>query len=524
MKRTVLLLVLLLTSAASSQDVNTDGYRILFVSDLHLGVGRDPQNPVDWHATEDFRWHDEFDDFLKEMVRTGGGKLQLVILGDFLELWQSLKQDCEHQRVGRDLGCTESEALARVDRVLSQHHKVIASLGWFAGQGENSLTILAGNHDVALAFPSAREKLLAAFPEPVQARVRIEPSAFWLSPDGRIAAEHGQQIGADPNKFDGWPDRPFIEKGGKTYLAQPWGESFVQEIFNDLEVKFPIIDNLSAELAGIKYASKSATFGQKLAAVGRAIRFLFTQSSLRQTGQFLGEDDVPVWKLDEIQTTLTTDAARWQFLANSLPPTDALRSAMLEAADIPAVPPFTLDEIEAICDRRYYLSETGPGQGIGLCDSTGDLGMVAERLRDAANPKSRNKRFREYFEELRRAHKVTDDLTHYVYGHTHKVEIAYDPYGNAPRKVIVYNDGAWQRTVSPERLCTIAREKGWDDDEVLEKARPEDLPPCYPFVAANRVAGTDKLTIRNWFWVVDKGRGSVSHSCEAAAKIDDSCQ
>src|SRR5687768_11011626 len=60
---------------------------LAFISDLHMGLGRDPATR-EWHKTEDFRWHGALAGFLREISQRGGGKTDLIILGDFLELWQ----------------------------------------------------------------------------------------------------------------------------------------------------------------------------------------------------------------------------------------------------------------------------------------------------------------------------------------------------------------------------------------------------------------------------------------------------
>ena len=129
---------------------------VVFVSDLHMGVGIDPEGggqsttspPLRnwenttgfrWHRTEDFRWHREFGDFLWKLDSLLGASIDLVILGDFLELWQSLdtaaaagkdeqKADCDYSEISKDLGCTEAEAVRRVKRVLCQHDYVFRQL------------------------------------------------------------------------------------------------------------------------------------------------------------------------------------------------------------------------------------------------------------------------------------------------------------------------------------------------------------------------------------------------------------
>ena len=121
-------------SQANSSDLSTElasaGNRIMiFVSDLHMGVGIepgvgtriDPSKPerwdnvknFKWHNTEDFRWHKEFKDFLTQINKDGESNVDLVLVGDILELWQSLdKKTCDYDKIdkirGMDITITTS--------------------------------------------------------------------------------------------------------------------------------------------------------------------------------------------------------------------------------------------------------------------------------------------------------------------------------------------------------------------------------------------------------------------------------
>ena len=71
---------------------------IVFISDLHMGVGKaklqnEPGNET-WSRLEDFRWSPEFKEFLGYIGNESGDNTTLVILGDALELWQSSQGTC----------------------------------------------------------------------------------------------------------------------------------------------------------------------------------------------------------------------------------------------------------------------------------------------------------------------------------------------------------------------------------------------------------------------------------------------
>ena len=138
---------------------------VAVISDLHLGVGMDPATKQ-WHPVEDFRWGDALKSFLRQADEAGRGATDLVIDGDAFELMTSPLPGCRDE--SPHAGCTEAEALARLDRVLAAHAGEVADIGAFAKNGDNRLVFVPGDHDAALLFPS------------VAARVSILPADLFL--------------------------------------------------------------------------------------------------------------------------------------------------------------------------------------------------------------------------------------------------------------------------------------------------------------------------------------------------------
>src|SRR5262249_58722096 len=103
---------------------------IVLVSDLHLGEGRDSSGA--WHPYEDFRWPVEFAAFLKTIDADGKASVDLVLNGDTFELLQSSRLTCGSVP---DLGCTEAEAMARLQRVLAAHDAELKALGQVGRSG-----------------------------------------------------------------------------------------------------------------------------------------------------------------------------------------------------------------------------------------------------------------------------------------------------------------------------------------------------------------------------------------------------
>src|SRR5262249_41396986 len=126
------LAVAAMTAATLARQPPAGSRSIVMVSDLHLGEGRDASGA--WHPYEDFRWTPEFLAFVKVIDDEGRGSTDLILNGDTFELLQSSRLTCGSIP---DLGCSEGEAMARVQRVLAAHDAEIKALGQFARSGSN---------------------------------------------------------------------------------------------------------------------------------------------------------------------------------------------------------------------------------------------------------------------------------------------------------------------------------------------------------------------------------------------------
>jgi len=196
---------------------------MVFISDLHIGPGRDKSEPDGWNRYEDFRWDNEFKSFLEKQVASartmdidGVSRIDLVLVGDTFELWQSFDGKGCRPNVA-DAGCTEEEARGRLARSVSRHAVALNAIGWFAEQGDNRVTLVPGNHDAALLFEGVRGDAVDAITRDGNSRlrsqrVRVAIEGYWRSADGRVYAEHGHQIDDDPNRFDDWPTNLSVAK------------------------------------------------------------------------------------------------------------------------------------------------------------------------------------------------------------------------------------------------------------------------------------------------------------------------
>jgi len=526
-----LLLLLLLVDTVKAQEASTANSKsertVVFVSDLHMGVGRNPERPSEWDVTEDFRWHAEFESFLDAINRQGQQRVDLVLIGDILELWQSLPGDstCEY---GDDRGCSEEEAIHRACRVIDQHMQVFHSLRDFVGpERDNFITIVPGNHDAALVYPSVGELVLAAIPTESPSRVRMAVGGYWRSTDGKVIAEHGQQIGKDPNRFDGWPLEPFLTVDGKRYLQQTWGENFVQGLFNRYEREYPVIDNLSSETLGVSYATKHLGWMGTTKELGSMVRFLVFEQSWAQATQGLPVTDgeKPKWKIDDIN--LDSSEARWRFLAQSLDINDPIAEAANNSLrSLPDLTELTRDEIEDACDKRWSMHLADPSRGVELCPHGGGLSAATQSLVAGLTPRVRAAAFRERLNQLRsdvqeEGSGAENIFQTYVYGHTHFEHNACTPFSRqADWKPLVVNDGAWQRTANEEILCALLAGKE-EDTDAFAKLKPEDLPGCYPFVI---IAPGQPALLRYWVQADAASKGTIKAFCTDTPTIPKQCK
>jgi len=489
------------TIAASTPKLFERSRLVVIISDLHLGFGKDPQSEQ-WHTEEDFRWAAEFEAFLKEINRRGGGATDLILNGDTFEIWQSLSNDCSYKN--KNLGCTESEALGRFRKVLSAHSRELIALGKFANSGNNRIILTPGNHDSAILFPEVKKILLLAIPA-AEGRINIATEGYWLSKDQLIYVEHGHQIGRQVNCFSEWP-APFINEGGQQYLQRPWGEQFVQQYYNDYERRYPIIDNISSEQEGVRYglAAEGPTGSAK--GVSDFFKFLLFDVSWEQIKDFLGEKgEAPQWDVKRIREEIGD-----LFLVESLPKDDPFREAALIALKKNKLKlnlsDLSDDEIVTLCDKRAALKKMG--KDIEECPrKDGKLGATVENLL-----RSRNVVFGEHLENtyklLNLSKKAKTRFDVFIYGHTHRADPGFRPLKGAWNPIVV-NAGAWQRVVGPEQLELIRNKEGLSKQDVLLKLKLEQLPPCYTLVMIEPYQKEPAPKL--WYWRQDKnGRWILS--------------
>jgi hypothetical protein len=271
---------------------------VYVVSDLHLGPGWLPSGEPD--PLEDFTDDEDFASFL-QAIGTGGTPVELVIAGDFLEYCQTLPV------IGRDapedhLGSTEAESVLRTrvilglePRISSGHPRVFAALRRFMMEG-NSITIIAGNHDIDLLWDRVWALVFdAIYPPGAWGDLRLVEYCYQLGsgPSGRVYIEHGHEYDR-ANRFGDQMREPFgLDRTGTWRLKRCWGTLFVDKVYNQLEMERWFIDNVKPILRVVRLGLQN-DFLFTATAIGLVVRFLLSSGLPPLLGGAAEEDGAPV--------------------------------------------------------------------------------------------------------------------------------------------------------------------------------------------------------------------------------------
>ena len=462
---------------------------LIVISDLHFGLGCNG-TVKNCASTEDFRWTKALSGFLDQISKDSNDRADLIIAGDFLELWQRPDSiQCEGSI--NDLGCTVKEIEDTTNVVVSAHAKDLAALSAFSQRGDNRLYVIPGNHDSALLLPSVWS-ILADKLGTKSGRVNLSTCGILNHQDRRILIEHGHQIGADVNGFKKWPGVTGKDAAGRLMLIRTWGEKFVQDIFNKEEPTYPIIDNLSPETAGVAYRMGDRGLIDSARDVAKFIAFNLFETSFNQKEAALGKE-AP-------DRTWDAEAARklgYKLYTGGLPKGSKLRilveqktpNAIAVQGELNRLAKQLKDpEVNLLCDKLF---ERGAAEGCAR-PQTGALleGLV---------PKAR----------VMSAH-ITDRLSKYpdteifVYGHTHQVEREWSVTAKN-RKIRVLNTGAFQRLVSDPDYVELVMSLNMTPEQGLRTVRLEQLAPCYTGVRIKTL--DDALVASTFVWRMSEKGG-----------------
>lgn len=499
--RIVAMLLLLVSTVARADEPRL----IVVISDLHFGLGK--SNGV-WHPKEDFRWSTALRSFCDAISKEGNDHVDLVVAGDFLELWQfPTGKGCAPSPP--DAGCKVSEIAELTRMVVDAHGEDFRILGAFANRGQNRLHIVPGNHDAALMEDAIWKLVEPAFAAKAGRVIRVS-TGIWRSSGGEVVVEHGHQIAPDVNAYASWPK---VTKGDRMW--RPWGEFFVQRLYNDEEDDYPTIDNLVSSSAGVKY--RIADRGKLLSAldVARFVNFALYETSIRQRISSLGTP--PPGEKKEWDVAYARKRGH-RLVLDALAPGDPLRAVITDGAELQSDLDVLVadarqigdDEIRGICDQ--VAARRNAGSKVQLCrDPSLGYGL------HAANIISRERVMRSH---LRKRLVGFPAMRAFVYGHTHAVEDAWTLDVTDLRKVTIANTGAFQRVVDDEKFAAAAVKKDITPVEALRKLSVADLPPCHTAVVVRVEDGRPKVEVRNWIEEKDAGRfgGACDMTCSRISR------
>lgn len=510
------------TPAATPTRSSFESPLTVFISDLHFGLGRTADGG--WNPLEDFRWSRALKGFLDDISQQTNHNTTLVIAGDMFEMWQHPSVPCRSGNA--DHGCTvaEMENIARL--IVAGHRNDLAELGTFAARGNNRVVVVPGNHDAALLLPSVWAIVAPAFAAPAGRIERID-SGVWVSRNGQIVAEHGHQMpGEDVNGYKNWP-RITDRLSGRDFMVRPWGELFVGRLYDDVEQRYYLIDNLIPQSNGLRHYLKDRGLFAAAADVARFIAFNLTESSLRQLGD-LGEQKEggpPPWDVS---------AARqlgWRLFARAMPKDDWFRTNLEQATagewldvrtrldalsrDARAV---SDDEVRNLCDKGANFDPPPPDAE--LCPRR-DASLGAEALKSL----SPGARLRALQSHLRTRHAQVPTMRVFVYGHTHTVQCKTEvtPEGLSPFEVA--NTGAFQRLADDEKFVARATKNNLTPARALAQLPFDDLPPCYTAVLITYKDGDPVVQVKNWLMEETGGNGRFVDPWDCrCAKLGSTCK
>lgn len=211
----------------------------IFVSDMHLGRGDE---------LEDFVPENEkaFVDFLRTQSDAYiGREVDLVLLGDFLDIWQVATDADKHapDSTAIDLSVTVAYERERSREIVSAHPDTFAAFRRFleADPTKRRVVCTPGNHDHSLVHPDVQRVVK-------QATVTGNPSLegrvvfplYYDAPELLTYAEHGSQFD-DNNNYEDFSN----------FGAECPGFFFVRLFWNRLELLEPNADIWSQSFVAI---------------------------------------------------------------------------------------------------------------------------------------------------------------------------------------------------------------------------------------------------------------------------------
>ncbi|MGZ3805249.1 MAG: metallophosphoesterase [Pseudobdellovibrionaceae bacterium] len=239
--------------------------RIFVISDLHLGGRPDEvsaEGIITRHGFQICHAYGElirFVDWLRELANdTDNEEIELIINGDIVDFLAV--DEFDDPEIGAQLWTVdEAHAVIKLNKIVERtrvdgKRGVFEAMGDFLREGSR-LTLLIGNHDVELALPKVRQRLMELLDyEGGRLRFVYDGEAYTV---GRVLIEHG-------NRYDPWnmidhsalrQERsvrsrglPVYEKDRpESYFIPPAGTHLVIGLMNRIKDRYHFVDLLKPE-------------------------------------------------------------------------------------------------------------------------------------------------------------------------------------------------------------------------------------------------------------------------------------
>lgn len=203
----------------------------IVVSDLHLGAADELEDFVPENQ-------DAFVRFLKQQSADHKSKkIDLVILGDFVDIWQVATEREKHAQNSKDISTAINIdwEIKRTREIVEKHSATFSTLRSFLETNPDRfrIIIVAGNHDHSLIHADVKEVVRHAISgDDASLRKQINFHTYYDEPKLGIYAEHGNQFDENNDYTD-----------YNVFGAEAPGYYFVRLFWNRLEMLQPNLDN-----------------------------------------------------------------------------------------------------------------------------------------------------------------------------------------------------------------------------------------------------------------------------------------
>lgn len=226
----------------------------IIVSDLHLGAGFAPDNPL-----EDFDTGDKFAKFLDSIVTESDAKkmdVELIANGDLFEFLQVPVVDTfDPQAIYPPEmyhPTSEESSVKKVSLIIEGHPAFFTALRNFINpeHPRRNITIVKGNHDVNLYWGAVQDSICQAVEATGDYQGLLAFEERQVSRES-IYVEHGSQYLEPFNRFDNFEEP--LDPEHPRELEIPSGSTFVMDFINDVEREKWWIDSVKPVTALIWY-------------------------------------------------------------------------------------------------------------------------------------------------------------------------------------------------------------------------------------------------------------------------------